>query len=79
MLTKLKIALAAALVLGGTASTALARGSYGGPVQTWCDINPECNGWDKRMKELSHRHAGDAYGYAKFRGHTSHAQTTHAR
>jgi hypothetical protein len=75
MLTKLKIALAAALVLGGTASAALARGSYGGPVQTWCDINPACNSWDKRMSELSRGHAGDAYGYAKSRSQTSHPRS----
>lgn len=22
---------------------------YGGPHQTWCDINPECNGWNKKL------------------------------
>jgi hypothetical protein len=77
MLTKIKIALAAALILGGTASVALARGSYGGPVQTWCDINPACNGWDQRMNHLSYRHAGTAYGYAAPH-HTSHVRT-HAR
>ncbi len=21
--------------------------TYGGPVQTWCDINSDCNGWNK--------------------------------
>jgi hypothetical protein len=47
-----KIALAVAFVVGA-AWPALASDhgerSYGGPVQTWCDINPACNGWDKRM------------------------------
>jgi hypothetical protein len=71
MLTKAKIALAAALIFGGTASVALARGSYGGPHQTWCDVNPACNGWDKRMGYSS-------YGYAPSPHHTSHART-HAR
>jgi hypothetical protein len=78
MLTKPSIALVAALIVAGTTSVALARGSYGGPVQTWCDINPACNGWDQRMSELSHRHAGDAYGYVESRSHTSHPRT-HAR
>ena len=78
MLTKIKIALAAAIVLGGTASAALARGSYGGPHQTWCDINPACNGWDKRMNHLSYGNAGNAYGYASSSNHSSHART-HAR
>jgi hypothetical protein len=73
MLTKTKIALAAALVLGGTASAALARGSYGGPVQTWCDINPACNGWNSRMHD-SHGNAGNSYGYA-----TSPSRAAHAR
>jgi hypothetical protein len=75
MLTKIKIALAAALILGGTASVALARGSYGGPVQTWCDINPACNGWDKKTNHSSYGHAGDAYGYAASVNHTSHPRT----
>jgi hypothetical protein len=22
---------------------------YGGPHQTWCDIDPNCNGWNKRL------------------------------
>jgi hypothetical protein len=74
MLTKAKIALAAALILGGTASVALARGSYGGPHQTWCDINPACNGWDKRMDHLSNGHAGNAYGYVPAHTHASHAR-----
>jgi hypothetical protein len=73
MLRTTKIALAASLILTSTAFAALARGSYGGPVQTWCDVDPACNGWDKRMSEPSHGHAGDAYGYAESRNHTSHA------
>jgi hypothetical protein len=77
MLTKTKIALAAALVLGSTASAALARGSYGGPVQTWCDINPACSGWDSRMHQ-SHGNAGNSYGYAASPNRASHARS-HAR
>jgi hypothetical protein len=74
MLTKTTIALVAALILGGTASVALARGSYGGPHQTWCDINPSCNGWDQRMDHLSNGHAGSAYGYVPAHTHASHAR-----
>ena len=22
---------------------------YGGPHQTWCDVSPDCNGWNKRL------------------------------
>jgi hypothetical protein len=73
MLTKTKIVLAAALVLGSTASAALARGSYGGPVQTWCDIDPKCNGWDARMHQ-SYGNAGHSYGYAVSPHRTSHAR-----
>jgi hypothetical protein len=73
MLTKTKIAFAAALILGSTASVALARG-YGGPVQTWCDIDPNCNGWNARMHELSRDSARNSYGYAVSRHHTSHAR-----
>lgn len=28
--------------------------SYGGPVQTWCDINPDCNGWNKGLHRSSY-------------------------
>jgi hypothetical protein len=28
------------------------RGSYGGPTQTWCDVDSHCNGWDKMIAEL---------------------------
>jgi|HubBroStandDraft_4_1064222.scaffolds.fasta_scaffold357561_2 hypothetical protein len=27
--------------------------TYGGPVQTWCDINPDCNGWSKGVYRTS--------------------------
>jgi hypothetical protein len=74
MLTKTTIALAATLILGGTASVALARGSYGGPHQTWCDINPACNGWDQRMGHSSYDHARNAYGYVPAHKHSSHAR-----
>jgi hypothetical protein len=75
MLTKTKIAVAAALILCGTASVSLARGSYGGPVQTWCDINPACNGWDQRINRSSHGNVGNAYGYAASSDHSSYART----
>jgi hypothetical protein len=74
MSTKTKTALAAALILGATASAALARGSYGGPHQTWCDINPACNGWDRRTDHSSYDHARKAYGYVP-----AHEQSAHAR
>ena len=53
-----KTLLFAAVVLGlfGARFTALASDhngqehSYGGPVQTWCDINPDCNGWSKGLR-----------------------------
>jgi hypothetical protein len=55
MFTKSNIILsAAAIVLGllGGAFPALAEYNYelyGGPHQTWCDVNPDCNGWNKRF------------------------------
>jgi hypothetical protein len=54
MFTKSSI-LSAGIVLGllGGAVPALAGynydGLYGGPHQTWCDVNPDCNGWNKRL------------------------------
>jgi hypothetical protein len=28
---------------------------YGGPHQTWCDVNPDCNGWNKRLHGAASR------------------------
>jgi hypothetical protein len=28
---------------------------YGGPTQTWCDVNPDCNGWNKRLHGPAYR------------------------
>ena len=49
-----KMILSAAVILGllGSALPALAEYDYdlyGGPHQTWCDVNPDCNGWNKRL------------------------------
>jgi hypothetical protein len=54
VITKSSI-LSAGIVLGllGGAVPALAGynydGLYGVPHQTWCDVNPDCNGWNKRL------------------------------
>jgi hypothetical protein len=57
MFTRLNIILPAAIVLGlvgGGALPALAGynydAPYGGPSQTWCDVNPDCNGWNKKLQ-----------------------------
>jgi hypothetical protein len=60
MLAKSIIIPSAALVFGllGSALPALASYDYdwyGGPHQTWCDINPDCNGWNRKQ------HAPAAY------------------
>jgi hypothetical protein len=60
MLAKSIIIPSAALVFGllGSALPALAEydyEQYGGPHQTWCDVNPDCNGWNRRV------HAPAAY------------------
>jgi opacity protein-like surface antigen len=68
MLTKTKIALAAALVLG-PASAALAADneqSYGGPTQTWQDIERSAQYIQDQIKSEYHTgSAGAAYGYVK--------------
>jgi hypothetical protein len=51
---------AVVLCICGGAAPALASDhngqehSYGGPVQTWCDINPDCNGWNKGLHRTSY-------------------------
>jgi hypothetical protein len=55
MLTKSTVILSGAVALGllGGALPALAGydydAPYGGPHQSWCDVNPDCNGWNKRL------------------------------
>jgi hypothetical protein len=51
-------ATAVALALPAWALPALAEYDYdlyGGPHQTWCDINPDCNGWNKRFHPGAYR------------------------
>jgi hypothetical protein len=74
MLTKAKIALAAVLILG-SASAALARGSYGGPVQTWQDIARDRQDIQNQIRRIYHTdNPGNAYGYVP-----AHKRNAHAR
>ena len=55
MLVKSNIIASAALMLGllGSSFPALAEYDYehyGGPHQSWCDVNPDCNGWNKKQR-----------------------------
>lgn len=58
MFSKSTIILSA--VLGLLTFTALAsehngqEHTYGGPVQTWCDVDPSCNGWNKGLHHASY-------------------------
>jgi hypothetical protein len=61
MLTLSKTILTAVAVLCPFGDAGPARASdhngqehtYGGPAQTWCDINPDCNGWSKGVQRAS--------------------------
>jgi hypothetical protein len=70
MLTKTKIALAAALILGPV-SAALASDTatddrYGGPAPTWQDIARSAQYVQDQIKSEYHTgNAGGAYGYVK--------------
>jgi hypothetical protein len=77
MLTKTKIALATALVLG-TASAALANEQTdergGGPVQTWQDIARDRQDIQNQIQRLYHTgNGGSAYGYVVSPKHTHRA------
>ena len=55
-----KTMLSASVILGilGSALPALAEydyGLYGGPHQTWCDVDPNCNGWNQRLHGPAYR------------------------
>jgi hypothetical protein len=62
MFTSSKTTLSATVIFGllGGALPALASDhngqdkTYGGPVQTWCDVNPDCNGWNKGQHRASY-------------------------
>jgi hypothetical protein len=77
MFTKVKTILAAATVLGflGGAIPALASEhngqdkTYGGPVQTWCDINPDCNGWNKGRSALGSASPNQKHSPSRKHGH----------
>jgi hypothetical protein len=64
MSDKMRATLAAALIMG-TASTALARGSYGGPVQTWQGIAREGREFQNIENGIRRpsRNRGTAYDY----------------
>jgi hypothetical protein len=39
-------------LVGGAASPVLAEydyETYGGPHQTWCQVDPNCNGWNRAL------------------------------
>jgi hypothetical protein len=55
MLVKSNVIASATLMLGllGSSFPALAQYDYehyGSPHQTWCDVNPDCNGWNKKQR-----------------------------
>jgi hypothetical protein len=82
MLTKTKLALAGALVLGSAsavlASDTATDGSYGGPTQTWQDIARSAQYIQDQIKSEYHTgNAGGAYGYVKPAKpkHASHEST----
>jgi hypothetical protein len=87
MFTNSKTILSAAMVLGvlgllGGAHPALASDhngqdkTYGGPVQTWCDINPDCNGWNKGQHRASYE--GSAPGSAASPPQKPHPSRKHS-
>jgi hypothetical protein len=66
MLSKSTILLSAVCGLLAAAAPALASEhngqdhTYGGPVQTWCDVNPDCNGWNKGLHRASYENGAPA-------------------
>jgi hypothetical protein len=60
MITNSTILLAAACALLASALPAPASEhngqdhGFGGPVQTWCDVNPDCNGWNRGLHRAAY-------------------------
>jgi hypothetical protein len=78
------ITLSAAVVLGILAGALPALAAQdrdpgphegGGPVQTWCDIDPACNGWNKRHPAPYASSAPAFAAPSKPKHHSSHKQT----
>jgi hypothetical protein len=69
MLIKSNVILSALTALGlvsGAASPALAfydYDLYGGPHQTWCDVDPNCNGWNRSHQASPYSYAGSARAF----------------
>ena len=51
--------------------------SYGGPVQTWCNVNPDCNGWNKGLHRSSYE--GSAPGFVAAPAQKQHPSRKHGR
>jgi hypothetical protein len=59
-------------LLGSAASPVLAEydyESYGGPHQTWCDVDPNCNGWNRAVRGAPYAGGARAFVAAPHRHH----------
>jgi hypothetical protein len=79
MFTRTNVILPAAIalgLLGGGALPALAGynydAPYGGPTQTWCDINPDCNGWNKKHQAQAYQSNAGLVAPLNQKRHPSH-------
>jgi hypothetical protein len=77
MSDKIKAALAAAFIMGTASTAALARGSYGGPVQTWQSIAQEGREFQNIENGIRRpsRYPGTAYDYAAPRKQSSRVRS----
>jgi hypothetical protein len=78
MLTTSNVILSAAIALGligAAASPVLAAYDYdlyGGPHQTWCQVNPNCNGWNRALHTSPHAGSARAFVAAPHKHHAVH-------
>jgi hypothetical protein len=80
------IALPIVIAFGVSATACIAEGSdrYTGPrgyqVQTWCQVDPACNGWDQKIQRLSEgRRAADSFTSPIERRRLTHHHTAKER
>jgi hypothetical protein len=85
MLGKPTITLSAVLGLLAGAVPALASEhngqdhTYGGPVQTWCNVDPNCNGWNKGLQHASYESSAPGLALPNRKHHPSHKGETTSR
>jgi hypothetical protein len=53
--------------------------TYGGPAQTWCDVDPGCNGWNNGLHHASYESSAPGLTLPDRKHRPSHKRETTSR